>query len=247
MSPDPGWIHLVLDVPRTGWVDSVAFWSAATGWPPSAARPESGQFVPLAPRAGDGWLRLQAIDGVASRVHLDLDATDRGAAVERSTSLGTEPAWVHGDVPVMRSPGGLLFRHTLAERPRRFARVDADVVLDQVCLDVPALLWDQEVQFWQAITGRTLEPGRRPEFSFLGDPDPHGGLRILLQRLDEAEGPVRAHPDFAVAHRQEATAQHAALGATLVNVMERWTVMQAPDGQVYCLTDRDPLTGRVWL
>ena len=26
---------------------------------------------------------------------------------------------------------------------------------------------------------------------------------------------------------------------------ERWTVLTAPGGQVYCLTDRDPLSGTV--
>ena len=145
----------------------------------------------------------------------------------------------------MRSPGGLLFRHTVAGGRRRFARTDPDRVLDQVCLDIPAPLWDREVAFWNAMTGRQLERGLRPEFAFLGDPDAHGGIRILLQRLDSTQGPVTAHPDFAVATRAEETARQSALGAHVINVMDRWTVMQAPDRYVYCLTDRDPATGRV--
>ncbi len=118
-------------------------------------------------------------------------------------------------------------------------------MLDQVCLDIPAPLWDREVEFWHTMTGRELEKGLRPEFAFLGDPDPEGGLRILLQRLDSTDGPVRAHPDFAVADRAAETARHVRLGAHTLSVMERWTVMQAPDRHVYCLTDRDPTTGRV--
>jgi hypothetical protein len=197
------------------------------------------------PESGDSWLELQAIDDDAPRIHLDLDSTERAPAVELSTGLGARPAWTYDDVQVMRSPGGLLFCHARPQRLRRFARANADSVLDQVCLDIPASLWDQEVAFWQAMTCRELERGLRPEFAFLGEPDPHGALRRLLQRLDDPQGPVRAHPDFAVADRPAETARHAAVGASVVEVMGRWTVMRAPDGQVYCLTDRDPLTGRV--
>lgn len=145
----------------------------------------------------------------------------------------------------MRSPGGLLFCHTIREHSCRFARDDAESVLDQVCVDIPTPLWDEEVAFWTALTGRELEHGLRTEFAFLGDPDPSGGLRILLQRLDSGHGQVRAHLDFAVADRAAQTARHAAQRARVIRVMDRWTVMRAPDGHVYCLTDRDPLTGRV--
>jgi hypothetical protein len=34
------------------------------------------------------------------------------------------------------------------------------------------------------------------------------------------------------------------LGAEVVSVNPFWTVLTAPGGQVYCLTDRDPRTGR---
>lgn len=112
-------------------------------------------------------------------------------------------------------------------------------------MDIPAPLWDKEIAFWTALTDRHLEPGLRPEFALLGDPDPSGGLRILLHRLDSSNGRVRAHLDFAVADRAAQTARHAAEGAQILHVMVRWTVMRAPDGQVYCLTDREPLSGRV--
>jgi hypothetical protein len=145
----------------------------------------------------------------------------------------------------MRSPGGLLFCHTREDHSHRFARTDPDGELDQVCLDIPAPRWDAELAFWKALTGRELEQGLREEFAFLGDPDPHGALRILLQRLDSTDGNVRAHPDFAVADRDDQTARHVNLGAQVLNVMDRWTVMRAPDQHIYCLTDRDPTTGRV--
>lgn len=244
MTATPVWIHAFLDVPCAQWPGSVAFWSSVTGWAASELRGEAQQFVTLRPAAGDAWLKLQAIDG-PMRIHLNLGSADRPSAVERSVELGALPVGGYNEVAVMRSPGGLLFCHTIEEHSRRFARIDAESVLDQVCVDIPAPLWDEEVAFWTALTGRELEHGMRTEFAFLGDPDPSGGLRILLQRLDSGHGQVRAHLDFAVADRAAQTGRHAAQGSQVIQVMDRWTVMRAPDGQLYCLTDRDPLSGRV--
>lgn len=241
----PAWFHLFVDVPRPRWEEAVEFWSAATGWAISPPRGEDGQFVTLMPQTGDAWLKLQALDDGEPRVHVDLDAADREAAVERSRSFGAHPAWTYDGVPVMRSPGGLLFCHTLGESPApRFARSEPERVVDQVCIDIPRSHWEEEVAFWAAVTGRTPEPAKTPEFVRLADPDAHGGLRILLQRLEDEDGDVRAHPDVAVAHRASETCRHEALGAETVGVFEWWTVMRAPYGQVYCLTDRDPMTGR---
>ncbi|GGU33527.1 VOC family protein [Nocardioides albus] len=243
----PAWFHLFLDVPRSHWEEAYGFWSAATGWALSPPRGEDGQFLTLVPQTGDPWLKMQAHDS-GPRVHIDLDAHDRESAVERSTSLGAQPAWTYDGVPVMRSPGGLLFCHTLGTSTGTapsFARAEPSRVLDQVCIDIPRSRWDQEVGFWTAITGRTPEQTKSPEFVRLADPDPHGGLRILLQQLEDEDGEVRAHPDLAVADRASETCRHEALGAETVGVLEWWTVMRAPYGQVYCLTDRDPLTGRV--
>jgi len=40
-----GWLHLVLDVPRAGWGESIAFWSSVTGWAASDPYGELQQFV----------------------------------------------------------------------------------------------------------------------------------------------------------------------------------------------------------
>lgn len=239
MSAAPTWIHLFIDVPREDWARSVTFWSTATEVAPSAAWGEDGQFRTLEPGAGDAWVHVQAIDG-PPRMHVDLDSTDRDAAQEHAISLGARSEWVWDEVRVMRSPGGLFFCHTLGEG-KELVRSDPDRILDQVCIDVPAPLWDSEVEFWLRLTGRDLADGGRREFAFLGD---EGRMRVLLQRLDEDEGPVRAHADFATADRAVEARRHEALGARTVEVCEWWTVMRAPDGRLYCLTDRDPLTGR---
>ena len=121
----------------------------------------------------------------------------------------------------------------------------AGAIADQVCLDIPPRLWDVEVEFWRAFTGRPLEPGGRPEFGFLGDPDPSGPPRILLQRLDDDAPRVMAHLDFAVRDRQAQIRHHESISARRIDDFERWTQMRAPSGHVYCLTDRDPGTGRI--
>lgn len=234
------WIHAFLDTPADHFEDAVEFWSAVTGWTPSDRRGEDGQFLTLLPAAGSSYLKMQAVDGRPG-VHLDLDSTDRPAAVERARQLGATTAWTYHDVEVMRSPGGFTFCQTLVDGDPVLRR-DGATVLDQVCLDVPSSRWDSEVAFWAALTGREPQVGSLPQFVRLVE---DGRLRLLLQRLDETDGPVRAHPDLATADRQSDTQRHVALGARLVGVHDHWTVLAAPGGQVYCLTDRDPSTGTV--
>lgn len=239
MATRPAWIQVFLDVPSDRFEEALAFWSAVTGWQPSQRRGEDGQFVTLLPAEGAAYLKMQAVDGPGG-VHLDLDSADRPALVERARTLGAAHAWTYHDVEVMHSPGGLTFCHTLVDGEPTLAR-DGTTILDQVCLDIPEAHWESEVAYWAALTGREPEVGALPEFVRLVE---EGRVRLLLQRLDEPDGPVRAHPDLATADRRADTARHVGLGATLLAEHDHWTVLEAPGGQVYCLTDRDPATGR---
>ena len=234
------WIQIFLDTPAAAFDDAVAFWSAVTGWRASDRRGDDGQFLTLLPPAGPAYVRMQAVDGPAG-IHLDLDSTDRSTAIEHARSLDATTAWTYHDVEVMRSPGSFVFCQTPADGDPTIVR-DGSTILDQVCLDIPPAAWEAEIAFWRDLTGRELEWGIRPEFAFLGEED---RPRILLQRLDEEGGPVRAHPDLASADRADDVRRHVALGASLEAEHQRWSVLTAPGGQVYCLTDRDPATGRV--
>ena len=238
-SAQPEWIQVFLDTPADAFEEAVTFWSAVTGWTPSERRGEQGQFLTLLPAAGAAYLKMQAVDGPAG-VHLDLDSADRPATVARALELDATAAWTYHDVEVMRSPGGLVFCHTLVDGEPSLVR-DGSTVLDQVCLDIPVAHWESEVAFWSGLTGREPQAGALPEFVRLVE---YGMLRLLLQRLDEPDGPVRAHPDLATAHREADAQEHVRLGAEVVSVNAFWTVLTAPGGQVYCLTDRDPATGR---
>ena len=239
MSPLP-WIQVFLDTSVDSFEEAVGFWSAVTGWRTSERRGEDGQFLTLLPPAGSAYVKMQAVDGPPG-LHLDLDSADRPATVERARGLGATNAWTYHDVEVMRSPGGLTFCQTLVDGEPALVR-DGTTILDQVCLDIPSSSWESEVAFWRDLTGRELQEATAPGFARLLAVDQP---RILLQRLDEADGPVRAHPDLATADRAADTDEHVRLGARVVGVHGYWTVLTAPGGQVYCLTDRDPRTGSV--
>ncbi|MBR7742726.1 VOC family protein [Phycicoccus sp. BSK3Z-2] len=246
MDLTPGWMQLFLDVPRRDVEVATAFWSEVTGWSVSPTRGEEGQFVTLLPGSAPAWVKVQAVGGPGG-VHLDLNSADRERAVARALDLGARVLRTYQDVVVMASPGGFTFCQTLVDPTDPAPRMTRSPVsvLDQVCLDVPADAWDAETAFWRDLTGRGYRRGLRPEFEFLDDGAADGPLRILLQRLDDPGGPVRAHPDLAVADRAAEEARHVAAGAEVRARFERWTVLRAPGGQVYCLTDRDPLTGLV--
>ena len=120
MSAQPGWIQVFLDTPADAFEEAVAFWSAVTGWTPTARRGEDGQFLTLLPPAGAAYVKLQAVDAPAG-VHLDLDSADRPAMATRARDLGATAAWTYQDVEVMRSPGGLVFCHTLLDGSRTWS------------------------------------------------------------------------------------------------------------------------------
>jgi hypothetical protein len=114
--------------------------------------------------------------------------------------------------------------------------------VDQVCLDIAADHYDEETDFWQAVTGWELRVSRdRSEFRRLIRPAEQS-LQILLQRLDEPTGPTRAHLDIATSDRERETARHVALGAEVVERLAGWTVLRDPAGSAYCITDRTPET-----
>jgi len=221
---EPTWLTAFLDLTAEEFEDAVAFWRAVTGYGLSAARGEHEEFATLVPPAGDAFLRVQRIDDGQSGVHLDLHAP--GLPFE-----------------VRRSPGGLPFclvPGTETDLPAPSTWRDGNrSLVDQVCLDIPSEIYDAECEFWADVTGWELYDVARSEFRRLRTPPGHP-LKILLQRLDESGGPVRAHLDLATDDRDTETRRHVALGASVVAVHSGWTVMQPPAGPVYCITGRVP-------
>lgn len=239
----PFWTSAFLDLAADAHARGLAFWTAVTGWSVSPVRGEAGEFVTLLPPTGDDHLRVQRLASGRSRLHLDLHVDDPRAAADHAVSLGAREVADVGYV-VLRSPGGFPF--CLVTHP---ASTPAPAstwpgghrsAVDQVCLDVPAELHDRELTFWHALTGRALigSPGH-PEFHRLRRPDGEP-LHLLVQRLDEPLGEVRAHLDLAASDVGAETARHEALGARVVATFDGWTVLTDPTGAAYCITGRMP-------
>jgi hypothetical protein len=69
-------------------------------------------------------------------------------------------------------------------------------------------------------------------------------VRLLIQRIGE-QRPTSGHLDLACSDPTLVRAWHERNGATMVAEHPLWTVMRDPAGGVYCLTSRDPRTGRL--
>jgi hypothetical protein len=114
----------------------------------------------------------------------------------------------------------------------------------QICIDRPRKWFDYDADAWATLTGGQLEPlERRPEFTWVRMPGGPHALELLLQRLEEDDGPGSAHLDVGTSDREAEVRRHLALGATHVADEEFWTVLEDPAGFPYCVTDRDPATG----
>lgn len=246
------WTTAFLDGPADGWSATLRFWQAVTGTTLSPFRGPDEEFVTLLPPEGDAYLRAQRTRAGRVGVHLDLHVPDVRAAADEAVALGAREIAASGHV-VLSSPGGAPFclvrpQDVRRPAPLRWRSPDGSEhasLVDQYTIDVPAAHWVVERRFWAALTGWPQEP-------VTGDPAlvpllrPSGTpLRLMLQRLDDPGGPVRAHLDLATTDRTAETDRHVKMGARVEAVRARWTVLVDPAGRRYCLTDRDPATGRL--
>lgn len=256
---------IFLDLPDPGFDAGARFWQQATGSRLSAPR-AGGRFHTLLPGHGDPCLRLQRLDTGEAGCHLDLhlDAGDLPAAVDLAISLGATHRHHEPGLDLLHSPGGHPFclvpwdGESIVPAPAGFpesigpnepttppdpaaepAESGATARLDQLCLDIPPRLWATETAFWGALTGWDLRATDLPELTRIRVP-PALPVKLLLQRTDDEAGTVRSHPDLATGDRAALTRRHVALGARVLARTAQWTVLNDPQGRVYCLTDRTP-------
>ena len=245
-APEVTWLTAFIDLPASAHRAGTEFWRSVTGSAVSPARGEDGEFASLLPDDGDPHVALQRVGRHETTCHLDVHVApgDIAAAVDRAVALGAaEVTRPPGDeYVVLRSPAGVTHcvvdhvQSTVAPSPRWPGGHHA--VVDQVCLDVPADRFDAELDYWAALTGWVRSPAPLPEFAGLERP-----AGIPLRILVQATGSPRAgmHLDLAVTDRAAETARHVALGASVEGTHEGWTVLRAPSGEPYCLTDRTPV------
>lgn len=104
--------------------------------------------------------------------------------------------------------------------------------LTKIVVDVPQTAHDAEVEFWRGATGL-------PITRFERFPDFHGaelgadGLGLIIQRLGAGES--RIHLDIHTTDRAAEVARLEALGASVVEAGEHWTIMRDPAGLVFCV------------
>lgn len=246
----PFWISAFLDLAPGEHAAATGFWAAVTGYDVSPPRGGEGEFTTLVPPQGDDYLRVQRLGTGPSRIHLDLHVADPVAEAERAVALGAtvlfRSPWGY---VVLTSPGGLvlcLVTHPSSRRPAPRDWGGHLSLLDQVCLDIPEEHWHAERSFWAALLELPLRPASDDDSASALERPPGMPLRLLMQRLQEPTGPVRAHLDLATSDRAAETGRHRALGAVVHRVHEHWTVLLTPaaaGATPYCLTDRDPDTG----
>ncbi|MGX1545875.1 VOC family protein [Streptomyces adustus] len=239
---DIRWTYAFVDRPAARLDRAHAFWTAVTGTELSEPRGEQGEFATLLPDGADACVKVQGVAAGDGGAHFCLCVEDVAKFAAEALRLGARTVAEHAGWTVLRSPGGPLFCvvpwHGEAVRPP----VVRGCRLDQVSLDLPPSVYEDEIAFWSALLpGWEARPGSLPEFHVVAPP---AGLpvRILLQRLDE-ERPASAHLDLACADIEATVAEHERLGAVPVSRHRHWTVMRDPAGGTYCLTGRDPETG----
>lgn len=251
------WVTIFLDLPRSGYDVSEEFWVRVTAGRLSARRGPDGAFATVQPEHGDAYLRVQRVrEGNGGR-HLDLHI-DRGveslaAVASRAIALGAQVRFVEDGLTVLDSPGGFTFclvswdgERTVPDPVRLDGQGSGRFRLDQLCLDIPPSAFETECAFWSSLTGWELHAGGRPEFGYLERP---AGIpvRVLFQRRDQAgpQDPVTAHVDMACDDVSGVAERQVAAGARIRGRFPHWTTMLDPSGQPYCLTGRDPETGKL--
>jgi hypothetical protein len=118
--------------------------------------------------------------------------------------------------------------------------------LSKIVVDVPAERHDAEITFWQGALGVPLTQfARFPEFH--GAQLADDGFGFLAQQI--GDGPARMHLDIHATDRIAEVTRLQALGATVVQDGEHWTVMRDPAGLVFCVIpdpEVDETNGQRW-
>jgi glyoxalase superfamily protein len=237
------WVHAVIDVPREQHAAAADFWGRVLGWP--AGEPWEGhlELCSFEPPEGAAYVHLQRIEG-PPRIHVDLEAETPTGTVGRAVDLGAELVAERDDWTTMQSPGGLAFCVVQAsehEPPRPVGFSDRHRSrLVQVCIDSPRSAHAAEVEFWRRLLGGRWVPSGAPEFAGKWHDDSGSPIQLLFQRLDEPEGPVRAHLDLGTDDLAADVRRLTDLGATDVRPGRGWHVFLDPTGRPFCTTRNSP-------
>src|SRR5262245_19282971 len=107
-------------------------------------------------------------------------------------------------------------------------------MLSKVVVDVPTETHDAEVAFWGDALGVELTRSERfPEYHLADLPGAGVGVGFLVQHL--GSGSARIHLDIHASNRVAEVNRLTALGASVVDDGEHWTIMRDPAGLLFCV------------
>jgi hypothetical protein len=237
------WLHAVIDAPESHHPAQATFWAEALGWPVGAPWPDHPELRSFEPAHGTSYVHLQQIEG-PPRVHIDVESHDLDAAVWLAEELGARLVAESERWRTLASPGGLPFCILAAgdhEPPEPVAWPDGHHSrMVQVCIDSPVAAHEREVAFWRAfLPGRWVD-SPAPEFAGKCHDDEGSPIQLLFQRLNEPDGPVRAHLDLGTDDLAAEVVRLSDLGAGEVGPGRGWHALRDPSGLAFCTTVNSP-------
>lgn len=240
------WLTAFIDRPTMEFDAATRFWRDVTSSTLSLFRGAHGEFATLLPPSGDAYLRVQRVHSRPGGSHLDVHVDDVTSAAAETSALGATVRRAADALVVAESPAGGLF--CLVEydgestRPAPREVGGSQLLVDQMCLDVPAHRFDAESAFWAALTGWEYRDSRvAREFGWLQRPTSMP-LRLLLQRCGD-DHVASCHVDIASEDRHAHASWLESLGSRRVAEFRHWIVLADPAGVEFCVTGRDPRTG----
>jgi hypothetical protein len=238
------WLHAVLDAPAKLYDEVASFWSAAFGWPAGPPWPGHSELRSFEPPQGRAYLHLQRVDR-PPRVHVDIESVDIDVTVREAHDLGAELTAGTDRWRTLRSPGGLAFcvvPRGVDDPPEPVTWPDGHRTrMVQVCIDSPVAAHDSEVAFWRAFLAGRWAESDSPEFAGKWHDDAGSPIQLLFQRLDEPEGPVRAHLDLGTDDLEREARRLLGLGAGNIGPGRGgWWALRDPAGLAFCATENPP-------
>jgi glyoxalase superfamily protein len=236
-------VHAVVDVPAADLAEAAWFWGQVLGWPAGDPWPAHPELRSFQPPSGSPYVHLQQIDG-SPRVHLDVEADEPEATVERACELGARLVARSDRWQTLRSPGLLPFcvlhaGHGALPEPVTFADGHRARMV-QVCIDAPRSAHAAEVRFWRSLLGGRWVDSGNPEFAGKWHDDAGSPIQLLFQQVDEADGPVRAHLDQGTDDLDAEVRRLVDLGAADVGPGRGWHVLRDVVGLPFCVTRNPP-------
>jgi predicted enzyme related to lactoylglutathione lyase len=231
------------------------FWAAVVGYEAEAR----GQSWAASDPGGEGpelfFNRMEKSPTIELPIHVDVNAPDRAAEVERLLGLGARLVGTKTEVigeleetwTVLRDPEGNGFC-VQSPDPRRPRPYIGNVTFSSAAprrlggFWSDALGWPEQVApdgFLQMLWDAGLD--RAEEEAHYAARDPEGGIpRFLFQRREKSR--PRSYPihlDFAADDREAEVARLTAAGASLIETKtdaERtWTVLRDPEDNPFCI------------